>query len=75
MLLEIFQVAVKVEDWQKVIALDAETTGRLREEFDGMVLYNHILSADWGDGYRPISIAELERYGIINSITLHKEIK
>lgn len=72
MFVEIDEVAVDAELWAKAEEGDQEALAKLREQFNGMVLYMHALSAHvpphtWA------RIRDLERLGIISAITLHAE--
>ncbi len=74
MYLEIDDVAVLTEDWIGVLKGDDEAKMRVRADLDGLVIYSHALSGVGGPEYTQVTLRMLQAYGIIRSVTLHKDI-
>jgi hypothetical protein len=65
------QVAVPIDDWVLMLKGDEAAHKRLTDKLDGLVLYEHALSC--GPTELQVGLRELDYYGIVKSITLHKD--
>ena len=66
-------VFVDKDLWEKMKNGDAEAKEQLRDFIDGLKLYFHIFHPKETD--IAVSIDELIKYDIVNSITIHKDIQ
>lgn len=72
MLLEIDEVFVNRQLWQRVLAGDEAARDELRKELDGLVLYLHALSVSGDDGV-VVTLRELQAQHCVGHVTLSKD--
>lgn len=73
-LLEIDEIVVNKELWELAQEDNHAAKSRLREQFDKVVLYNHIYYDPTDPTAIIVTLRDLEASGIIKSVTMHREI-
>lgn len=73
MILEIDQVVVKKELWQKALKKDVEAINNLRQELHGLVLYFHNIIVE--PDSQVVSIRELEDIGVIAYVEICSKLE
>lgn len=68
--MEIDQIAVPVETMKRIRGGDKETLAKLRQELNGITLYEHNLTLDPPGAYEKLSLRAAHDLGIIDCVVI-----